>query len=729
MATFLLEVGTEELPASFLDTAFAQWRSRVPASLSDAHLSPESIELYGTPRRLAILINGLPDRQPDRSEKIKGPSAKAAFKDGKPTKAAEGFARSKGVSVDDFEIRETEKGEFIFVTQHIQGRPVADILTELIPNWIFGLEGKRFMRWGDGDLRFPRPIRWLVSLLDDAVLPITIDNASEVCRSDRISYGHRVLAPGKVSISMASDYVEAMGKVFVEVDPAKRKDTILEQTHKAAESVNGQAMINDDLLQEVINLVEYPTAVVGTFDAEFLEIPSEVTITEMESHQRYFPVVDAKATDSSALASVALLPHFITISNGDPAKSDIISAGNARVIRARLSDGKFFFDADRKQSLEDYVPQLETVTFQRDLGSVKAKVDRIIAIAKWISAQLGVSSADAANIDRAALLCKADLVTQMVGEFPELQGIMGQKYAIASNEPQAVADAIVEHYLPKGADDALPQTLAGQVVGLSDRLDTLVSIFSLGMIPSGSSDPFALRRAANAVVNVTWAGDLQVNLQSLLKDVISDFTQSNEIKKGDAASLQAQLEDFFLQRLRSLFQEEQGIDYDLINAVLGEDDGGTDTEYQGRALTSVLDVRDRAQFLQAIRANGDLAKIYETVNRASRLATKGDLDTATLAPKGLVDTGKFQQSSEQAFYDAIVDLVPKTEAAQANRDYQTLVDALADIAPIVSTFFDGPDSVLVMDEDPAIRANRLNLLGLLRNHARVLADFGAIVKQ
>ena len=726
MATFLLEVGTEELPASFLDSAFEQWRSRIPASLSDAHLSPESIELYGTPRRLAVVINGLPDRQPDRSEEIKGPSAKAAFKNGKPTKAAEGFARSKGVSVDDFEIRETEKGEFIFVTQNIKGRPVADMLSDLIPDWIFGLEGKRFMRWGDGDLRFPRPIRWLVSLLDDTLLPITIDNASEVCTSDRLSYGHRVLAPGNIPIATATDYVKTLRKAFVEVDPVKRKDTIIEQTHTVAKSVNGKAMINEDLLQEVVNLVEYPTAVVGTFDTEFLEIPSEVTITEMESHQRYFPVVSAKTNASdSALASVDLLPHFITISNGDPAKSDIIAAGNARVIRARLSDGKFFFDADRKKSLEDYVPQLETVTFQRDLGSVKAKVDRIMAIANRISTQLSLKKAEAKTIQRAALLCKADLVTQMVGEFPELQGIMGQKYAIASNEPQAVADAIAEHYLPKGADDALPQTLAGQVVGLSDRLDTLVSIFSLGMIPSGSSDPFALRRAANAVVNVTWAGDLQVNLQSLLGDIISDFTQDNDIKKGDATSLQTQLEDFFLQRLRSLFQDEQGIDYDLINAVLGEDDA----EYTGRALTSVLDVRDRAQFLQSIRANGDLEKIYETVNRASRLATKGELDTTTLSPNGLVDTDQFQQTSEQAFYDAIVALVPKTEAAQANRDYQTLVGALADIAPIVSTFFDGPDSVLVMDEDLSIRANRLNLLGLLRNHARVLADFGAIVKQ
>ncbi|NET51453.1 MAG: glycine--tRNA ligase subunit beta [Merismopedia sp. SIO2A8] len=620
MATFLLEVGTEELPASFLDTAFEQWRSRIPTSLADVYLAPESVELYGTPRRLAVVIKGLPEQQPDRSEEVKGPPAKAAFKDGEPTKAAQGFARSRGVSVDDFEVRETDKGEFVFVTQEIAGRPVAELLTELVPDWIFGLEGKRFMRWGDGDLRFPRPIRWLVTLIDNDILPITVDNMSEVCTSDRISYGHRVLAPGVVTIATADRYVETLRKAFVEVDPAQRKELILEQTHKAAASVKGEAMISDDLLQEVVNLVEYPTAVVGTFDQEFLDVPAEVTITEMESHQRYFPVIRASkkkaATKSEgALGTIDLLPHFITISNGDPAKSDIIAAGNARVIRARLSDGKFFFDADRKIPLEDYVPQLETVTFQRDLGSVKAKVDRIVSVAQRIAKQLKLQKADCATIERAALLCKADLVTQMVGEFPELQGVMGRKYAIASNEPQAVADAIVEHYLPKGADDDLPQTLAGQVVGLSDRIDTLVSIFSLGMIPSGSSDPFALRRAANAVVNIIWSGELTLNLQEIVADTVKALSASRDLKPVDADALQSQLETFFSQRLRSLFQEEQGIDYDLINAVLGEDD----PELMARALVNVLDVRDRAQFLQSIRANGGLDTIYETINRAYRL--------------------------------------------------------------------------------------------------------------
>lgn len=723
MATFLLEVGTEELPAGFLDEAFKQWRSRIPASLDEHFLTPKTVEVYGTPRRLAVLIRGLPERQPDREEDVKGPPAQAAFKNGSPTKAAEGFARSRGVEVADLETRATDKGEFVFVSLKIAGRPAAEVLAELAPNWILNLEGKRFMRWGDGDLRFPRPIRWLVALLDDAVLPLTLENGSECCTSDRLSQGHRILSPGTLSIPTAADYLDCLRQASIEAVPERRRSHIVKDAQAAAHNLGGHAAISDSLLNEVVNLVETPTVVVGQFDPEFLEIPSEVTITEMESHQRYFPVLKAES-------SAELLPYFITVSNGDPQKSDIIAAGNERVIRARLSDGKFFFDADRNAPLEHYVNQLETVTFQQDIGSVRSKVDRIVCLAELIAEQLQVTGVERSHTLRAALLCKADLVTQMVGEFPELQGVMGQKYALASGEPEAVANAIVEHYLPKGADDALPQSLPGQLVGLADRLDTLISIFSLNMIPTGSSDPFALRRAANAVVNVTWAANLGINLQLLLKQAIANFTQTHTVKGGDAQTLQASLEAFFLQRLQSLLQDELAIDYDLINGVLGNLDADeADLDYKQRALNDLLDVRDRAQFLQTIRTNGTLDIIYETVNRASRLATQGNLDTQTLDPEVAVKPQLFQQSSEQMFYDALVKLLPQSQAAQANRDYQALVESLVAIAPIVSEFFDGDDSVLVMAEDMQVRQNRLNLLSLLRNHARILADFGAIVKQ
>ena len=718
MATFLLEVGTEELPASFVGEALAQWRSRIASELTEQFLTPEAVEFYGTPRRLAILVKGLPVRQPDRDEEFKGPPAEKAFKHGKPTKAAEGFARSRGVAVADLEVRETQKGAFIFVQQKIPGRPAADILTELIPQWILELEGRRFMRWGDGDKRFPRPIRWLVSLLDDAVLPIRLENGSETCASDRISQGHRVLHPTPVVLSHADDYSSALEAAYVLVDPQERSTHISTQIKAAAQSVNGYPVISPDLLAEVTQLVEWPTAVVGKFDLEFLALPPEVVTMEMESHQRYFPV--RKSADSREL-----LPYFVTISNGNPAKSNLIAEGNGRVIRARLSDGKFFFDADQTIPLADYVPKLETVTFEERLGSLRDKVKRFCGIAERIADQLQLNPAERTTIQRAALLCKADLVTQMVGEFPELQGVMGQKYSLSSGESEAVATAIFEHYLPRGAGDALPQSLAGQVVGIADRLDTLVGIFSLDMTPTGSSDPFALRRAANAIVNIIWAASSPLNLQQLLQDVIEDFAAAPETPVKDAAALQTQLQDFFLQRIRTLLQEEQGIDYDLVKAVLGEDD----PEYAERALVDVLDVGDRAIFLQAIRANGTLERIYETVNRASRLAAQGDLDTHSLDPTAVVNSELFQQPSENAFYETLQQLEPQTQAARTERDYRQLVASLEQAAPVVSRFFDGPESVLVMDDDPDIRRNRLNLLGLLRNHARVLADFGAIVKQ
>ncbi|MEB3338036.1 MAG: glycine--tRNA ligase subunit beta, partial [Leptolyngbyaceae bacterium] len=346
--TFLLEVGTEELPASFVGDGIQQWEQRIPQSLSDRHLTPESIEIYGTPRRLAVLIRGLPAQQPDQTEEVKGPPAQAAFKEGKPTPAAVGFANKQGVALEALEIRATDKGDFVFAQKTTLGQSTAVVLTELIPTWITGLEGKRFMRWGDGDLRFPRPIRWLVALLNDAVLPITLQNGSSVLQSDRLSQGHRVLHPEPITIPHANTYVAALSTAYVEVRSHQRRHIIQTQVEQAAEQVGGWAEVYSDLLTEVTNLVESPSIVVGKFDPEFLELPPEVIITEMVSHQRYFPV-------RSSSQSSNLLPYFMTVSNGDPAKADIIAAGNERVIRARLSDGKFFYDADRAIPLEDYL--------------------------------------------------------------------------------------------------------------------------------------------------------------------------------------------------------------------------------------------------------------------------------------------------------------------------------------------------------------------------------------
>ncbi|MFN9557193.1 MAG: glycine--tRNA ligase subunit beta [Dolichospermum sp.] len=714
MPAFLLEVGTEELPAGFLSDAIVQWKSRIPHSLATHNLPDAVVEVYGTPRRLAVLITGLPSQQADREEEIKGPPAQAAFKDGQPTKAAIGFASKQGVDISALEIRPTEKGDFVFVNKQIPGRPIADILTELVPQWVWNLEGKRLMRWGHGDGRFSRPIRWLVTLLDGEILPLHLENGAKIVKSNRISRTHRVLHPEPVSISHATEYVKTLASGFVNVPPENRGEIITNQVKAAAEKLGGYTPIYPELLAEVVNLVEYPTAVIGQFEEEFLKLPKEVITEVMVSHQRYFPVFKNAECQE-------LLPNFITISNGDPTKSDIIAVGNGRVIRARLAVGRFFFEADVSKHLESFLSQLEKVTFQEDLGSVRAKVERIVKNAEKISDQLQLNPIQSQNIQRAALLCKADLVTQMVYEFPELQGIMGEKYALASGEDPEVAKAIFEHYLPRNADDIFPQTLTGQIVGLADRLDTLVSIFGLGLIPTGSSDPFALRRAANAIINITWLANLPINLQSLLEYTATDFAV---VFRKDRIGLIKTLREFFFQRIRTLLQDEKQIDYDLVNAVLEEND----PEYTERALVDLLDVRDRAIYLQKIRQDGTLDKIYETVNRSTRLAAQGNLDLETLEPQTLINPELFQKKSESAFYNALVELVPQTQAAQQNRDYQLLVTALTKIAPTVGTFFDGEDSVLVMDPNPDIKQNRLNLLGLLRNHGRVLADFGAIVK-
>ncbi len=712
MVDYLLEVGVEELPADFVSSAISQWQERIPQSLAAEFLTNKSIEVYGTPRRLAVLIKGLPSKQPDRQEEIKGPPSKAAFKNGKPTKAATGFARKQGVAVADLELKDTPKGEFVFIQKQIQGKGIAEILPALSIQWITGLEGKRFMRWGDGDIRFPRPIRWLVALLDDTVLPVELINGSEMLKSDRISRGHRVLHPESISLPQAADYVEALRQGFVEVDSALRKQKIEQQVKAVAKEIGGSAEIYPELLEEVTNLLEYPNAVAGSFETAFLDLPTEVITTVMVTHQRYFPIKQ-QGSDN-------LLPDFITISNGDPKKSQVIAEGNNRVIRARLADAQFFYKADCDEHLDTYLPQLEAVTFQAKLGTMRDKVDRIMEVANAIASQLEVTEEQQKEIESTALLCKADLVTQMVYEFPELQGVMGEKYALVSGEAATVAKGIFEHYLPRGADDIMPETLNGQVVGLADRLDTLVGIFGLGMIPSGSSDPFALRRAANAVINIIWYANLEVNIKALIEQGANEFLASHQDQESPVDALQ----EFFRQRIRTLLQDEKNLDYDLVNAILGEDDA----EYITRALEDLLDVRDRALFLQEIRQNNQLDNIYETVNRSTRLAAQGELDTQQLDPQEVVNCELFESPTEEAFYNALVALVPQTESALATRNYQLLVDGLSEIVPTVSEFFDGENSVLVMAEDENIKRNRLNLLGLLRNHARVLADFGAIVK-
>jgi glycyl-tRNA synthetase beta chain len=708
MASFLLEVGTEELPASFIVDALRQWQERIPKNLDEHQLTTSKVSVYGTPRRLAVLIEGLPNQQSDRSLEIKGPAIGSAFVNGdpqgEPTKALLGFAKSKGIDLQNIFIKETDKGAFVFAHQQIIGRQTKDILQELAPTWITGLEGKRLMRWGNGDLKFPRPIRWLVSLFNSKLLPIALENV----HSDRISQGHRVLHPRSVIIDTAIDYVATLREAFVVVDGNERQKHIVTQINSIVELFGGKAEIPNDLLEEVTYLVEFPTALIGEFEREYLELPQPVIKTEMVSHQRYFPVHSLKNPDQ-------LLPRFITISNGDPNKSRLISAGNGRVIRARLSDGKFFYDSDRAVHLETFLPLLEKVTFQAQLGSVAEKVERIRAIAKVVIASIAnleTTEADKAIIDRTAQLAKADLVTQMVKEFPELQGQMGYYYALSSEEPVAVATGIREHYQPRGASDSLPTSLAGKIIAISDRIDTLVGIFGLGIIPTGSSDPFALRRAATGVVQIAWESDFALDLPKLLQAAIAIYAAKNLLATPAEAVLE-NLYKWFKQRYETILAD-QGIEYDLVNAVSGNED----LAYTLQGLSKLTRIKERAHFLQKSREDATLSAIYEPIVRASRLAVQGDLDSMTVDVTAIINPETLTESAERDLYKAIAALPSQPS------DEQLMAGIIA-IAPVLAKFF---DDVLVMAEDPQVRQNRLNLLGIIRNYSRQLADFRAILK-
>ena len=708
MASYLLEVGTEELPASFIVDALRQWQERIPKNLDEHQLTTSKINVYGTPRRLAVLIEGLPIEQSDRSLEIKGPAIGSAFVNGdvqgEPTKALIGFAKSKGIDLKDIFIKETDKGAFVFANQQVIGRETTEILQELAINWITGLEGKRLMRWGNGDLKFPRPIRWLVSLFNSKILPISLENM----HSDRISRGHRVLHPRSVIIDTAIDYVATLREAFVVVDGKERQRHIFTQINSIVELFGGQAEVPQDLLEEVAYLVEFPTAVIGEFEREFLELPQPVIKTEMVSHQRYFPVYSVKNPDQ-------LLPRFITISNGDPDKSRLIAAGNGRVIRARLSDGKFFYDSDRAVHLETFLPLLEKVTFQAQLGSVAEKVARIRAIANSVIASISnleTTEADQVLIDRTAQLCKADLVTQMVKEFPELQGQMGYYYALSSEEPIAVATGIREHYQPRGASDSLPTSLTGKIIAISDRIDTLVGIFGLGIIPTGSSDPFALRRAATGVVQIAWESGFALDLPKLLQAAIAIYAEKNLLAKP-AETVLENLYKWFKQRCETILAE-QGIEYDLVNAVMGNEE----IAYTLQGLSNLTRIKERAHFLQQSRTRATLDAIYEPIVRASRLAVQGNLDSVTLDVTAIINPAILTEAAEQELYQAIAALPSQPSDEQ-------LMEGIRAIAPVLSKFF---DDVLVMAEDAQTRQNRLNLLGIIRNYSRQLADFSAILK-
>ena len=719
VSTFLLEIGTEELPADFARLALPQLEQMVSRDLSEARLGHGEIRCTSTPRRLAVLVEGVEAAAPDLEEERKGPPAAQAFKGGVPTPAAEGFAKRCGIEASALEVRETPKGPFVFARVLERGRSAPELLGEWIPQWISSLQGRRFMRWGSGESRFSRPVRWLVAMLDGQVVPVRLEGSDPEVISGNSSRGHR-LKSDAVSIASASAYAAALAAAGVQVDRSARAHWIREQVAAAAQALDATPDLPDDLFEELTDLVESPLLIEGSVADHYLALPAEVLSTVMRAHQRYVPLYrKGAAHDPLALdARASLLPRFLCIGNGLPEASELVRRGNERVLKARLADAEFFVDADRAVASIDRRDQLDRVTFAAGLGSLLDRVERLEWCTDALLEQLALSGATASHARRGAHLCKHDLVSQMVGEFPELQGVMGGKYLLAEGEPREVALAVLEHYLPRGAGDDLPESDAGAVVALAERLELLLSIYAKGERPTGSSDPYALRRAGNGLLQILLAKGWSLDLQRLLERATAHWAQLLPEFKVDAPALAAELAEFLRQRLLSLL-EEGGTAVDLVQAVAGD---GVPIE---RVITDPADARQRAELLMALRSSGELAAVQAVVTRAARLAEKGDLDASVLSAAAVVDPALFEKSSEAGMLAVIDQLEPIATSDSADR-YSHLAQGLIAGASALAAFFDGEQSVMVMAENAAVRANRLNLLGVLRNQASVLADFSRI---
>ena len=720
MSTFLLEIGTEELPADFARLALPQLEQLVRRDLATLRLSHERVYCTSTPRRLVVSVTGLPHRQPDLEEERKGPPQAQALKDGQPTAAALGFAKRCGVAPEALEIRDTAKGPFLFARCLEPGQPTTNVVATQVPLWIEALQGRRFMRWGEGESRFSRPVRWLVALLDAELVPVSLVGSDPVVTAGRESRGHR-LHQASVTIPSAVAYTDLLAAAGVEVDRDRRGAVIRRAVETAASTHNAEADLPETLFQELIDLVESPTLLQGQFDEHYLGLPAEVLSTVMRSHQRYVPLY-AKGHNLDPLALAArgsLLPRFLCVSNALPAAAASVARGNERVLKARLADAEFFVRADRNVASIDRRSQLERVTFAEGLGSLLDRTERLEWCTDVLLEQLELSSSCGSHARRAAHLCKHDLVSQMVGEFPELQGAMGGKYLVAEGEPHQVGLAVLEHYLPRGAGDALPSSEAGAVVALAERLELLLSIYAKGERPTGSSDPYALRRAGQGLLQIVWEKGWRLDLLALLQRSCQHWAELLPHYAVDAEKLTTELADFLRQRLVSLL-EEGGMDVDLVQAVAGN------TGDQGRVLSDPEDARQRIALLMELRSSGQLPAVQAVVTRAARLANQADLPSSVLSAAAVVDPDLFEKSSEAAMLAVLNKLEPFATSSAHDR-YRNLASGLSAGAPALEAFFDGEQSVMVMAEDGAVRSNRLHLLGVLRNQASVLADFSRIV--
>ncbi len=679
----LLEIGTEEVPAHVMPGVLAQLKERAEKAFQENRIAFASVRTLGTPRRMALLVKDLAEKQADVTSENRGPSVKIAFDaDGKPTKAAQGFARGQHVAPEDL----VEKDGYVYAVVHETGKETAELLKTLLPELICALSFPNNMRWGSLEFKFIRPIRWLVALFDSEVIPFEVANVT----SGRVSRGHRFLSQGDFSIAKADDYEQDCEAQYIIVDPEKRKAMIRAQIEAVAKENGGRAEITDDLLEEVLYLVEYPTALCGRFEEKYLQLPPEAVITPMRDHQRYFPVKDDAGK---------LLPLFITVRNGGKEYLETVQHGNERVLRARLADAQFFFDEDRKKSLEEHRDKLKTVVFQQGLGTMYEKTERLAQLADFIADEIGADEKAHKHARRAALLSKADLVTGMVTEFTELQGIMGREYAKLDGECDKVAIAIDEHYMPRFAGDAQPQTTAGRIVSTADKIDTIVGTFHLGKIPTGSQDPFALRRQALGLVHMVIEAKYHLSISRLVAKAMDLYgiTEAEE-----RAKMQADVAEFLRLRLRNVLEAEQ-IRYDAADAVLGDVDDIYNVLLRARAVTAFTGQKDAAQSMQAFV-------------RVANIARKSAAET--IYPE------RFHMAEEMALYQAYTSTKSAVESLVSGEDFEGAIDALTELAAPIDAFF---DNVMVMDKDEAIKDNRLALLRGVDGIICEVADFTKLV--
>jgi glycyl-tRNA synthetase beta chain len=687
---FLIEIGVEEMPAKAVKAASLQLTEKIEGWLKDNNISYGVSRSYATPRRLALMIEGVAEKQEDREEEAKGPSKKIAVDDeGNWSKAAQGFARGQGVSPDDFYFKEIKGVEYIYITKQIKGVETKELLSQL-KELITGMTFSKNMRWGDNELRFIRPVRWLVALFGSDVIPLEITGI----QSGITSEGHRFLG-NAIQINEPKEYAIELLKEYVIADANERKNAIKSQLRTLEEEKKWVIPMDSELLEEVTQLVEYPTAIFGSFDPEFLTLPKEVLITSMREHQRYFPVQNEEGE---------LLPYFVTIRNGGVDFSGMVVKGNEKVLRARLADARFFYEEDKKLDISSAVSQLENIVFHEDLGSLGDKVRRIREISAQLAGWLKHDVSTAAAVDRSAEICKFDLISQMVNEFPELQGRMGEEYALLAGEGDVVSKAIFEHYLPRYAGDQLPATEVGAIVSIADKIDTIVGCFSLGLVPTGSQDPYALRRQASGIVHILLQEKWAITLNQLFSIALKTF-KNRQLMKRSPEEVEKELQSFFTLRLKNRMQE-QGIRYDVIDAVLQDQSVETNSFF------------DKANILMKQVDEESFKPLVEAFTRVSNLADKTDQH------KNTIQASKFESNVEHALYESYKRVKEDVEKQTEEGKWEGAYLSLSQLKEPIEDFF---DQVMVMVEDDGLRYNRLALLQNISLLIRGYADFSQIV--